>query len=438
MTDHAHQPPPNPVVEPARRIDRRRFLATAGAVTGAAAGLAACGGAGSATGGSGTAAAARRGPFRSRPDLQPPRIRVATAPAQRSSEDHVFTDVHAGTGQQGALIIDRGGELAYFEPVSDHGGNGRRIFNVRVQEYRGEPVMTYWLGPMVSGHGEGDYYLYDQSYRQVAKVKAGNGYQGDLHEFRLTPRGTALLTAYGTAHAEITSSDVAGGSHYGPYFYGIAQEVDVATGRVLMQWRSDEHVPLDAVLRKAAELGREQLGLLPHQLDRGRSRRRQPDHLGTQLLGVLQGPPPHRRGDLALRRTRHRLPDGAGNARSASSTTSFRTATACSPCSTTRAARRRRRASHAVWCCTSTSGIGGSGSCARCTTGRACTRARWAASRSSTTAASSWAGASRPGSPNTTATAGSCSTRGWNRSASTPTARSRTAGTAARTGHRGS
>ena len=67
--------------------------------------------------------------------------------------------------------------------------------------------MTYWLGPMVSGHGEGDYYLYDQSYRQVAKVKAGNGYRGDLHEFRLTSRGTALLTAYGTAHAEITSSD---------------------------------------------------------------------------------------------------------------------------------------------------------------------------------------------------------------------------------------
>jgi Arylsulfotransferase (ASST) len=99
---------------------------------------------------------------------------------------------------------------------------------------------------MVSGHGEGDYYLFDQSYRQVAKVKAGNDYQGDLHEFRLTPRGTALLSAYGTAHADITSSQVAGGSHFGPYFYGIAQEVDVATGRVLMEWRSDKHVPLEA------------------------------------------------------------------------------------------------------------------------------------------------------------------------------------------------
>src|ERR1700749_723477 len=106
--------------------------------------------------------------------------------------------------------------------------------------------MPYWQGAMVSGHGQGDYHLYDQRYRQVAEGKAGNGYQGDLHEFRLTPRGTALLPAYGTAQAEITSSQVAGGSHYGPYFYGIAQEVDVATGQVLMQWRSDEHVPLAA------------------------------------------------------------------------------------------------------------------------------------------------------------------------------------------------
>ena len=328
----------------------------------------------------------------------------------------MFTDVHAGTGQQGALIIDRSGRLAYFEPVSDHGGNGRRIFNVRVQEYRGEPVMTYWLGPMVSGHGEGDYYLYDQSYRQVAKVQAGNGYKGDLHEFRLTPRGTALLSAYGTAHAEITSSDVAGGSHYGPYFYGIAQEVDVATGRVLMQWRSDEHVPLEASHEKPPNFGRQELGLLPHQLDRGRSRRRQPDHLGTQLLGVLQGRSPHRRGDLALRRRATTISGWGRERRSASSTTSSRTGTACSPCSTTRVARRRRRASHGVWSCTSTSDTGESGSCGRCTTAPASTRVRWAASRSSSTAASSWAGASRPGSPNTTATAGSCSTRGSSRS----------------------
>jgi Arylsulfotransferase (ASST) len=228
-------------------VDRRGFLAALGAV-GAGAGLVACGGSGSGsspkTGTEGSSAGGSH-QFRSRPDLTPPTIHVATAPRQRS-DHHVFTDVHAGTGQQGALIIDRQGRLAYFEPVSDHGGNGRRIFNVRVQRYNGEPVMTYWLGSMVSGHGQGDYHLYDQSYRQVALVRAGNGYSGDLHEFRLTSRGTALLSAYGTGHAQVDTPRVMDGSHEGPYFYGVAQEVDIATGRVLLQWRSNDHVPLSA------------------------------------------------------------------------------------------------------------------------------------------------------------------------------------------------
>jgi hypothetical protein len=99
---------------------------------------------------------------------------------------------------------------------------------------------------MVSGHGQGVYHLYDQSYRQVAVVRAGNGYSGDLHEFRLTSRGTALLSAYGTGHVQIATPRVMDGIHQGPYFYGVAQEVDIATGRVLLQWRSNDHVPLSA------------------------------------------------------------------------------------------------------------------------------------------------------------------------------------------------
>jgi hypothetical protein len=247
MADPAH-PSSSP---PSGALDRRTFL-TALAATGASVGLAACGGSSAhhSSGPTGTADSAGSGPFRSRPDLAPPTIRVAKAPSRRS-DLHVFTDVHAGTGQQGALIIDRRGELAYFRPVSDHGGNGRRIFNVRVQRYRDRPVMTYWQGSMVSGHGQGNYHLFDQTYRQVALVKAGNGYSGDLHEFRLTSRNTALLSAYGTGHLEPSSPRAVTTEFDGRFFYGVAQEVDVATGRVLLQWRSDQHVPLSASYEKA-------------------------------------------------------------------------------------------------------------------------------------------------------------------------------------------
>ncbi len=251
MADPPHQPPTDPVVDPTRRIDRRGFLAAVG-VGGAAVGIAACGG-------SSPTPTPRSRPepitptlpatesrrLLSEPALKPPPIEVVKRPAEPRLGTYVFTDVHAGTGQQGPLIIDRAGRLVYFRPVSGGGTTTRRAFNVRVQHYRDQPVLTHWIGATVYGHGQGHYELYDQRYRLVARVHAGNGYLGDLHEFRLTDRGTALLTAYGQATGDLPAGP-AGPARSGPYFYGVAQEVEIATGKVLLQWRSDEHVPLSA------------------------------------------------------------------------------------------------------------------------------------------------------------------------------------------------
>ena len=33
----------------------------------------------------------------------------------------------------------------------------------------------------------------DSSYHQIGRVHAGNGYKVDLHDFHITPQGTALL-----------------------------------------------------------------------------------------------------------------------------------------------------------------------------------------------------------------------------------------------------
>ena len=136
------------------------------------------------------------------------------------------------------MILSQTGRLIGFLPVSATPTPARRAFNVRVQTYQGKPVMTYFVGAVVSAHGQGHYLIYDENYHLVAQVHAGNGYQGDLHEFLLTDQGTALFTAYGEAVGTYPS-----GSR-GKYFYGIVQEVDVASGKVLFQWRSDQHVPL--------------------------------------------------------------------------------------------------------------------------------------------------------------------------------------------------
>ncbi|MFZ0384806.1 MAG: arylsulfotransferase family protein [Solirubrobacteraceae bacterium] len=176
--------------------------------------------------------------FLSRPDLHPPEI-IIDVPAEHVIPGFVFTDCHGGTAQQGPMILSETGQLVGFLPLTAVPTPADRAFNVRVQSYRGKPVMTWFEGAVVSAHGQGHYEIYDEKYHRVAEVYAGNGYQGDLHEFLLTEQGTALFTAYGEAVGTYP-----GTGRRGSYFYGVVQEVDVASGKVLFQWRSDQHVGL--------------------------------------------------------------------------------------------------------------------------------------------------------------------------------------------------
>jgi hypothetical protein len=137
------------------------------------------------------------------------------------------------------MIFDSAGRLVWFGPVSKSPTAALRAMNVRVQSYRGRPVLTWWQGAVVAAHGEGHYELLDERYQRVTQVHAGNGYKGDLHEFVLTDSGTALFTCYGYGEAELPHPT---GSRRGRYLYGVVQEVDVASGKVLFQWRTDEHV----------------------------------------------------------------------------------------------------------------------------------------------------------------------------------------------------
>jgi hypothetical protein len=56
-----------------------------------------------------------------------------------------------------------------------------------------------------------------------------------MHEFQLTPQNTALIVVYRTMQADLSS---VGGSTNGYVTEGMVQEIDVATGSVLLQWES--------------------------------------------------------------------------------------------------------------------------------------------------------------------------------------------------------
>jgi hypothetical protein len=230
-----------------RHLDRRQFLALGGAATAALAG----GGYALTRRASADASTALRSynggtvknglvRYRSRPDLIAPHVTIDT-PRAGARGALVVTEVHDGDSQSGPLIINQSGDIVWFLPLSPQPSTEHRAFNVQVTEYQGKPVLAWFQGAVVAGHGQGSYLIVDESYNQIAEVQGQNGLQGDLHELVLTPQGTALFTAYGTAQ---TTMDVNGTSQNVSYWYGVVQEVDIASGNLLFEWRSDDHVPV--------------------------------------------------------------------------------------------------------------------------------------------------------------------------------------------------
>ena len=89
------------------------------------------------------------------------------------------------------LILDDRGEVVWFRPTTP-----ATAMNFRTALFKGQPVLTWWEGKAELGLGRGVHVIVDSTYREIARMPAGAGRQSDLHEFMLTPRGTAIITSY--------------------------------------------------------------------------------------------------------------------------------------------------------------------------------------------------------------------------------------------------
>ena len=136
------------------------------------------------------------------------------------------------------MILDDEGRPVWFRPVASEAEDA---MDFRAQHYKGEPVLTWWQGTH-GGFGRGEFLILDGSYREVGRVRAGNGYDGDHHEFLITDRDTALIGIYGEARRDLSAL---GGRADGAVLEGIVQEIDIGTGEVLFEWHSLEHVGFD-------------------------------------------------------------------------------------------------------------------------------------------------------------------------------------------------
>jgi hypothetical protein len=181
--------------------------------------------------------------FRSRPDLRPPAIKVNTNSSGKAP-GYVFVSPKkepgaSGPSEDAPLILDDRGQPVWFHPLQ--GDEEKDAFNFEVQTYKDETMLTWWEG-LHTGFGQGEYVIFDHSYREIARFGAGNGYEGDHHEFLITPQDTALITIYSEVPWDLS---YLGGPTNSAVLDGIVQEVDIETGEVLLEWHSLEHVALE-------------------------------------------------------------------------------------------------------------------------------------------------------------------------------------------------
>ena len=249
MTD-TESPSSGPTPTPARGLSRRNLLLAGG---GAAAFALAGGGVGyaiarSADDGDTPAAPtepAAAGPpkYRSRPDLRTLPDVTITTPANGTAPGYIFLTPASGTGLWGPLMVDEKGSPVWFRKVPDP---ATVAIDFKVQQYRNKPVLTWWEGTIGGtggqGVGQGEFVLADQSYREITRVRAAGTEQADQHDFQITPQGTALFWVYDPVKFDLSA---VGGPADGVLHDGVIQEIDIATGRRVFEWRARDHISLD-------------------------------------------------------------------------------------------------------------------------------------------------------------------------------------------------
>jgi Arylsulfotransferase (ASST) len=166
--------------------------------------------------------------FHTLPGFRPEGICVARHAGMRVADDKILVtprpDPRRNRGEQyGPMILSSKGWLLWYEP------RPYKVHDLKQVTYRGRPALAFF---QVS-KGGGYYQLLDRHYEPIAQVRTGHGFQTNLHELQVTPQGTAYVSADVPVQVP----------RIGTVIEYVVQEVDIATGDVLFEWRSLDHVP---------------------------------------------------------------------------------------------------------------------------------------------------------------------------------------------------
>ena len=171
-------------------------------------------------------------------DLVSPRLNILQWDVQCNDGSYIMINPRgSGIASPGPMIIDTNGSLVW---ASDGYG---QTYGLTVQKYKGEGYLTFWAGnDRLVGHGSGDYYMLDSSYDEVYRVSAAGGLDGDLHEFRITGNGTALITVFEIIVVDLSTFS---GRTRGYIWDCLIQEVSIETNELLFQWRASDHYQIN-------------------------------------------------------------------------------------------------------------------------------------------------------------------------------------------------
>jgi hypothetical protein len=176
--------------------------------------------------------------YSSAPTLTPSTVTFTTPAKPGATPGDLFLAPYQGEGTPGQMIVDQGGSLVWFHPLPA----GIESTNFSVQQYEGKPVLAWWQGRILEvGFGQGEEVLYNTSYQQVATIRAGNGYHADLHEIRLTQKGTAWVDVFDPIQMNLSAE---GGTAHDVLTDSVIEQVDIKTGLVMWEWHALGHIPV--------------------------------------------------------------------------------------------------------------------------------------------------------------------------------------------------
>ncbi|GAB1735798.1 hypothetical protein NU219Hw_g5143t2 [Hortaea werneckii] len=145
----------------------------------------------------------------------------------------------------GPMILDAEGSMVWFQHFDNEFGG--QAYDLKVQQYKGEDYLTFWLGDdRIRGHGAGEYYMLNSSYDVVWKIKAGNGMAADLHELIITPEGNALMIIFQPFPFDVRPVGRKANDVWNQAIWDcLIQEVTIDSGEVIFQWRGSEHISIN-------------------------------------------------------------------------------------------------------------------------------------------------------------------------------------------------